>query len=725
MYRLRLDGKFGAFDARYGYYLIDKDDPEAVHYVCHDTGYIDRGGERRFNCPPGSLVTFFTVRRLDDGSGSLVDPPEFSRACDDEQGLCRPGEPCAADQQVFDCESDEAGEDEACRRVGGGCDTSAGAVSCDIKGRCREQLETWTAGWRALDDDARAGHWFRPNPEWRCADPDAVNCDQNRANLRDGKIFFEEVEQTPVFAPLDQSIDAAFRYKTRFKSRRSGTAVGFAPQVCQGDSVPYCYDPAEIQEISDRADCLAHLYTAYFDTLDEGLAPEVALRPKLERFLLRSYAYAQVSEPGRATPTIYEGFETLNAELLIMMGDESLTNAYASRFDLAGQRVASFRGSLFEPDGIDLSGPAGFEMYSLYQATQYYQMALDRLYDQTETLATSLDSSFPGASFVTAATAVSWFAKLIRASSQKARAWARIADRYHGFERAIPARRVIEKAYVTAYLESIFFSQLMRQVLERVAGTERAQVEQQIELAQLTYKDALLTMQNVRNGLSDDVNVFGFPSTYVPFVALEPGEFSAFRVVMERARERLDIAAEKEAIALEDKREFDTDAALFQAELTQIELDATSQLAEICGYFEVEGPDGVSVYPATAEYAYLDDDERTRLLVDPCGLMGNGELADAFTELEQATLAIDQWQQRRVHLLATADDEVARIGEQCARNRELRGLARRPGRHPDRLRRLPGGARVHQQHARPGARPGHHRRRQDGVRGHRRRRRGL
>ena len=91
--------------------------------------------------------------------------------------------------------------------------------------------------------------------------------------------------------------------------------------------------------------------------------------------------------------------------------------------------MASFRGSLFEPDGIDLSGPAGFEMFSLYQATQYYQMALDRLYSQTENLAASLDADFPGANFVTAASAVSWFSKLIRASTHKARPGASIADR--------------------------------------------------------------------------------------------------------------------------------------------------------------------------------------------------------------------------------------------------------------------------------------------------------
>ncbi len=647
--------------------IIDASSPEVVHYVCHDTGYIDQGGSRNFDCPPGSLVSFFTVRWVDDGSGNLVSPDAFSVACNDEQGICRPGEPCAADQQIFDCEDADGGatEDGLCTRVGGGCDTSAGAASCDIKGTCREQFDVWLTEWQRLTDEQRATHWFRPNPEWRCADRDAVNCDRNRADLTDGKIFYETADEAPVFPPLDQAIDAAFRYRTRFASRHSGSSVGFAPQICVGDSVPYCYDPREIEEISDRVDCLAHLYTDYYDVIDEG--ETTALRPQLERFLLQNYAFAQTFDANQSTPTIHQGFETLNAELLIMMGDESLTNAYASRFDLAGQRVAAFRGSLFEPDGIDLSGPAGYEMFSLYQATQYYQMALDRLFSQASVLGASLDPDFPGVTFVSAASATSWFAKLIRASSQKARAYARIADRYHGFERPIPARRVIEKAYVTAYLESIFFSRLMRQVLERVAGTERAQVEQQIELAQLTFKDALLSMQNVREGLQDDLNVFGFADTYIPFVALDPGELSAFEKVMERARERLEIAAEKEAIALADRREFDTDAALFQAELTQIELDATSQLADICGYFEVEGPDGVSVYPATAEYAHLDDDERTRLLVDPCGLMGNGELAEALTEFEQSTLAIDQWQQRRTHLLAAAADEQARIGEQCDR----------------------------------------------------------
>ncbi len=651
---------------------IDPDDPaetEAVYYVCHDTGFINDGGEdRQIPCPPGSEVTFFAVARLEDGEGELRESPEFTRECDDRPGECHAGELCAADQQVFEC--DDAFDDDVdgigCRRVGGGCAVDGGAGSCDIKGSCLETIEGWVSAWATLEDDEREAHWFRPGPEWRCADTDAVSCDRDRLDLSADKIFYKHVDEAPVFLPLDQAIDEAFRYKTRFQSRLSGASVGFAPQVCDG-AAPYCYDPTSIEDIRDRVDCLAHLYVEYFDDIDEGLPEDSALRPTLERFLARNYSYEQVFEAGRAAPTIYEGFETLNAELLIMMGDESYTNALSSRFDLAGQRVATFRGTLFEPDGVTLSGPVGYEMFNFYQATQYYQLALDRLYSQLGTLGRSLDPDFPGVSFIDAAATVSWFDKLIRASAQKARVWAKIAERYHGFERPLPAQRVIEKAYAAAYLESIFFAQLQRQVLARVGGSERAQVERQIKLAQLTYKDALVTMQNVREGLADDVNVFGFADTYIPFVALDPGEFSAFEKVMERAWDKVSIAAEKEGIALEDRRSFDVDAATFQAQLTEIELDNTSQLAEICGYFEVETADGVSVYPATAEYAYFDDDERTRLLGDPCGLMGNGQLADALVELEKASLSIEEWRQRRANLLATAEDEEARIGEQCDR----------------------------------------------------------
>ena len=58
-------------------------------------------------------------------------------------------------------------------------------------------------------------------------------------------------------------------------------------------------------------------------------------------------------------------FERLFAELMIMMGDEAYTASFASRFDLAGANMRSFEGALFEPNGINLSGGAGFEMLDL------------------------------------------------------------------------------------------------------------------------------------------------------------------------------------------------------------------------------------------------------------------------------------------------------------------------------------------------------------------------
>ena len=56
-------------------------------------------------------------------------------------------------------------------------------------------------------------------------------------------------------------------------------------------------------------------------------------------------------------------------------------------------------------------------------------------------------------------------------------------------------------------------------------------------------------------------------------------------------------------IALETNRAYETDAAMFQAELVSIRNNYENQLAELCGTFE--GADGL-VHPAIRTYAYLD-----------------------------------------------------------------------------------------------------------------------
>jgi len=199
-----------------------------------------------------------------------------------------------------------------------------------------------------------------------------VFCSLDRNDLRTGKTFYGAEATQAVLRPLDEAIAQAYRYKTRFRNR-SGSGIGFAPQVCVSDgSVPYCYDPASIEDIRARVDCAAQVYTGYY----AGLSQDT--RAILKDFLVRNFSYSQVSVFGESVPLTYDGFERLYSELLIMMGDESYTSSFTARFDLAGQKIASFEGSKLEPGGIDLSGGAGFEMYRLYQATQYYQLALDR-----------------------------------------------------------------------------------------------------------------------------------------------------------------------------------------------------------------------------------------------------------------------------------------------------------------------------------------------------------
>ena len=648
--------------------LPNVDARESVHYLCHMDGYFDGGSAGSHPCPPGSDVTFFAIR-LELGQAVDLPSSRWTGAldCNDRDGYCRPDEPCAATHTTIQCSLEQGDAVGACAETGGCVDPDA---PCRFKGDCGPTLESWLAEWRSLDEHARVNHFFRPHPAWRCDDVDVATCDRDRTDLRVGKTFYAVADEGAYsMAPLPQAIHEAFRYKTQFASRLTGATVGFSPRICKGEAYPYCYDPEAIDEIRDRVSCLGYLFTHHYDSLDAPPGPSdpEPLRARVSRVLQRSFAYEELIEPHRPTPTVLFGFEAMHAELLVMLGDESYTSAFASRFDLAEQMVASFEGSAFEPDGLDLAGGAGYEMHSLYQATQYYQRALDRLFELTDTIARSQEPGFRGPQMLGPEASVSWLKRLIRASSQKARAWAEISRRYHAFGRPAPARRVVEKAYVAAYLESIYLSQLMKRVLDRATGAQKAQVEAEIELAQLTYKDALLDMATVHRSITDQVTHFGFSETYVPFPALDPGDPNAFEKLLDRTRAKLEVAADKEASALEDRREFDSDAAAFQSELASIGLDFDAQLGEICGTFRVRSAGGDDiVYPATREYADLAPD-RLRVAGDPCGLVGNGSIHEAMGELELARLAMEQWRLRYRNVMQSARDEELRIDEQCKR----------------------------------------------------------
>ncbi|WP_373046645.1 hypothetical protein [Vulgatibacter sp.] len=601
--------------------VIGPTSAEKVHYLCHDTGYFDGGADRSepVACPGGSKVDFFTLQGTGASDGEIA-----ALACQQGGATCNAGEPC---------------EREGCV-VGEACPT---------KGTCVQTLRQWQEQGRAS---------LRLEPMWRCTDEDSVYCDADRFDLRSGKTFYREDAVAAVFRSLDDEIFEAFRYKTRFRNR-TGQSVGFAPQVCQGDSIPYCYDPAAIEAIRERVDCATHVYTAYYPELTDEA------RSVLKAFLTRNFSYAEQQVFGLPAPIVLDGFERLYAELLIMMGDESFTSAFASRFDLAGQKLANFEGSLFEPQGLNLSGGAGFEMYSLYQAGQYYQLALDRFYGQAAEIWASIGELPPGQGFITQATTTSYFDRLIRASSQKARVWSEVAKRYQGFNRPDLARRVVERAYGQAYMESILLSQMMRKVSRNVDAASMAQITRSVEMAQYTYRAALLDMRSVYQDISDSMTFYGIPPDYIPFPALDALDVNAFEKSLARAREMASVAAVKEQRALEDNRSFETDTVLFQAELGRIRNDAENTLADICGTFVVEEDGQSAVYPAIPRYAYLS--EATRLFPDPCGLVGNGALHDAMASLDAVRLDFEGVKLAQRNLVASIADAEEQVDRQCAR----------------------------------------------------------
>jgi hypothetical protein len=80
----------------------------------------------------------------------------------------------------------------------------------------------------------------------RCANGEAT-CSDHRFDLTGSKTFGVIDDGNTFFAPLDEDIARAFRYKTRFVDR-AGTSLGFSPTVCRGDvrPDPYCFDPEAI-----------------------------------------------------------------------------------------------------------------------------------------------------------------------------------------------------------------------------------------------------------------------------------------------------------------------------------------------------------------------------------------------------------------------------------------------------------------------------------------------
>jgi hypothetical protein len=417
----------------------------------------------------------------------------------------------------------------------------------------------------------------------------------------------------------------------------------------------YCYSPSDISAIEQRYDCLIDVYLHH----DSDVKNDSTLDGSGRTLQAQLVAALSTSFEGGANSQL--GFEHLRAELLVMLGDDAYVQALSSRFDLAGLHIAHFPGSQLEAGGIDLSGVAGAEMYSLYQASQYYQLTIERLVTRLSPLWQIIER---GDGIIGQAATVGAISRVIRASSQKAEVQNEIAKHYQNFNRADLARQVITRGYAAAYLESMVLTTLIKSVATYSSGASVPQIQATIDSAQLIYRAALADMAQRYGSIGQAVNYFGLPDDYIPFPALEglPQSTTAFDVEIQRANQITAIAAQAEQTALATNRSFDSDAVAFQNQLASIVNTYESQLADICGTFSASGV----VYPAIAKYATLDPVAAT--YGDPCGRMGTGQLNDALLQIaaQQKTLEADKVSMDNV--LQQVEIERERISAACQIN---------------------------------------------------------
>ena len=616
---------------------------EVVHYVCTSTGLID-GGVENTACWGAS----------GDRNDNTCDN-KFNGSCDDG-GPGSDATGCTLGTDLADC-----GWRYADTRVA--CPLTSDVIFFTAPPSQSEHLRTHPCQQtgtcaQALQGMVQSGSVVtQVDPVWTC-EGNVAGCDENPLDRRHGKIFYKKSASDVYFGALRAEIQDAFRYKTQFVNREQ-TSLGFTPQICQpySSTTPYCYDPEKIELLRERIDCLVALHRDHYATTTDEKA-------SLFAYLEENFSAFTQPNPQGGLGTRRDGFERLYAELLIMLGDEAFTAAFESRFDLAANAVVGFQGEDFESGGLSLSGISGFEMYRLHQAVQYYSMALDRFYAMSGALAAVIDSGEPienARNYLSNETVTLYFDRLIRASTQRSRAQAEIARRYQSFNRPDLARRVALRAYTATYLESIALANLTQRLSRLASGASSAEIITSIERSQRRYRMALLDLTNVYRSIDEDLNIFGYAPDYIPFPALKTSggvDVNGFEQILTTALSKVDVARQREQIALSQTRQFDTDEARFQAELTRLNRTYENQLAEICGIF-TSGIDG-KVYPAIDAYAYHD--ERLAAIGSPCGFAGNGQIYQTLGQIELANLELQRviTQMQNIHERVRLKEEEVR-----------------------------------------------------------------
>ena len=622
---------------------------EKMHYVCvwnedsvvqSQTGedvprsqvrqVFDAGANGATSCPVGALVVYFAAHEADFGGSELTqDSCNTNANGAPETCLARLKEWVSAGRRIRLMQRDRS--------------QFPGAPS----------TTTFDLNWTCTPDDMVGS----PGDPPLAAVPVSARaaCEDNRFDMRAQKSFFAQDDTRVFFNPIETDIHQAFRYRTQFVSR-ANTNVGFAPDLCRGNGVltPYCYDTTAIEAIAERVECAVELY--HHDLDNGGLSNATA--ETLLSYLRKNFAVLQIDNP-TGDPILQQGFERLSAELLITLGDDAYTSSFASRFDLAGSKELAFEGSRFEAGGIDVSGGVGYELYRLYQATQYYEMVLDRFYRLAPLFWDNIQRD-ASERYVTQATVTTYLDRIIRASAQLASASSEIARRYQNLNRSDLARAVVERAYTRSYQESSIISALMTAIAAEISPRQADQIIIAIDDAQRRFRVAMLDMQSRYLGLDEQLNPFGFLPDYVPFPALDEGDVNGIEPMFERANRSLSIAAEQEQKAIESNRESIITAEEFQGDLLEIANGYRERLGQICGNFVAS--DG-RVYPAIPRYAHLSSDLAG--LDDPCGATKTGEIWLKGADIETRALELQRVRNEIANILERAAIAEQSVAKQC------------------------------------------------------------
>ena len=629
---------------------------EQVHYLCEDTGLFDGG--------PGNTAAWG-----DGNIGPNDDSCLFAR-----NGICEDGEAnstaskCAAGTDITDCGGRHTDTRVDCPRTSRVIFFTLDAPvapnladePCQQSGTCNARLTQWQTN--------NTPFLLQVDPPWLCEDESATYCDPNTLDRRAGKIFFPAQTEGVHYLPLRAEIDEAFRYKRRFEDRAESD-TSFVPALCEegAGQTPYCYDPRRINAISDRVDCLLELYDRYYADGDNG---DAVVADRIRSYLKENFATRAEGGNGGDPALIEQGFETLRAELLIMLGDDMMTQALTAKHREQRAPAAPFEGFRLEPGGIQLSGAAGYEMFRLHQAMQLYDMVIERLHTLAPATGKAIDTRKVSTdrSFITREVAFNYLDRIARASTQRALVMSEIVNRYHRFGEPELARSVLERAHTRTSLESAALIALIREVNELTAYSDAARSKELLDRTQRGYYEALIALDGAREELDRGLDTHHLNSAVVPLPSLtDAAPDTWLSQALSDAWAATNAAKLAEQAARQTTPEHDVDAVALEAELMRKLERHDTALRQLCG--EISDDEDGTLYPAIVRYAHRDAE--AALIGDPCGFAPadkgatTSAIEAAFGELEARTRNMRQTSEQLLHARHLLDQERERAASMC------------------------------------------------------------